>query len=371
MLPTAPSCLVLIEGHCHGHWRASTCDPHATHLEAVGDARVLRGLLDVWAVMNEGFTTVFSMGHGNPNHAAAIREAVNGEGFPGPRIYHCGWAISQTAGHGNVREWSYDLVKSLKPRSLFADGPYQLRAVVRQNLGCGADFIKIYSGEGGFTAPENISRRLDFTSEEIQAIVDEAHRQGFRVASHCMTLAHAIHAAENGVDRVEHGPVLYEPGFVHMLRDTGASWCPTVSQLWWALVERESRRLSESMVSRLERGLADRARTIVEALEAGVTVGFGTDNRMRPKAGRNALEFQLMASHGVPTLDVISIGTVLAARMVGLEPHLGTVEEGKLADLIVVDGDPEKEIAVLTQPERITRILKSYRQVHLDPAAKR
>ncbi|HET9072935.1 MAG TPA: amidohydrolase family protein, partial [Solirubrobacteraceae bacterium] len=353
----------LIETHLHvtGEWPH---DPHGTHLEPFPESRVLRGLLDTWAVFTAGFTTMFSMGHGHPSFVSAIKQQIDREELPGPRIYHCGWALSQTAGHGNVGEWNYDLVERLRPRSAFADGPYALRALVRENVGLGADFIKLFAGEGGFTAPDYVARRLDFTDEEIRAITDEAHRMGFRVAAHCMSLAHARHAVENGVDRVEHGPVEYEPDFVPLLAEHGTSWCPTLSQLNWALLERERRRLAPAVVERIEGGIAGRCRMIQEALDRGVTVGFGTDNRMRPKAGRNGLEFTVMAEHGIAPLDAVSIGTQLAARLVGLEADLGTVEPGKLADLLVVDGDPSTDVGVLAQPERIARIITSHRRVY-------
>ena len=356
----------LIETHCHvtGEWAS---DPHATHLEPFPETRTLRGLLDAWAVLAAGFTTLFSMGHGHPNAVAAIKTMIDAEGLPGPRIFHCGWALSQTAGHGHIRQWDYEVVKTLKPRSAFVDGPYALRAAVRENVGRGADFIKLYAGEGGFTAPPHISRRLDFTSEEIRAITDEAHRLGFRVASHCMTLDHVRHAVLNGVDRVEHGPVGYEPDFVPLLAAQGASWCPTLSQLHWGLAEREQRGLNADMVRTIETGIVARCRMIQESLDAGVTVGFGTDNRMRPKAGQNALELAIMVEHGIAPLDAISIATLLAARLVGLDDHLGSVVEGKLADLIVVDGNPTEDIRVLTDPTRIERILMGPRRVQ--PAA--
>ena len=356
----------LIETHCHvtGEWAH---DPHGTHLEPFAETRVLRGLLDAWAVFGAGFTTLFSMGHGHPNAVAAIKTMVDKEGFPGPRIYHCGWALSQSAGHGHIREWDYEVVKQLRPRSAFADGPYALRGIVRENLGKGADFTKLYAGEGGYTASPYVSRRLDFTQEEIQAITDESHRLGFQVAAHCMTMRHVQHAVWNGVDRVEHGPVGYDAGFVPLLKERGASWCPTLSQLHWALAEQEKRGLAAPMVKKIEDAIVGRCRMIQEALDANVTIGFGTDNRMRPKAGQNAIELQIMADNGIAPLDVISIATQLAARLTRLDEHLGTVEAGKLADLIIVDGDPTTDIEVLTRPDRIVQIFKS--PVRVVPAA--
>jgi imidazolonepropionase-like amidohydrolase len=348
----------LIETHVHvtGEWAH---DPHGTHLEPFAETRTLRGLLDAWAVFSAGFTTLFSMGHGHPNAVAAIKTMIDKEGFPGPRIYHCGWALSQSAGHGHIREWDYDLVKRLRPRSAFADGPYALRGIVRENLGNGADFTKLYAGEGGYTASPYVSRRLDFTQEEIQAITDESHRLGVQVAAHCMTMRHVQHAVWNGVDRVEHGPVGYDPEFVPLLKERGASWCPTLSQLHWGLQEKDKRGLAAPVVKKIEEAIVGRCRMIQEALDAGVTVGFGTDNRMRPKAGQNPIELKIMADNGIAPLDAISIATQLAARLVKLEDDLGTVEQGKLADLIVVDGDPTTDVSLLTDPKRVVRILKS------------
>jgi imidazolonepropionase-like amidohydrolase len=356
----------MIETHCHvtGEWAH---DPHGTHLEPFPESRVLRGLLDTWAVFDAGFTTLFSMGHGHPNMVAAIKSMIDNEGFPGPRVYHCGWALSQTAGHGHIREWDYEIVKHLKPRSLFADGPYALRAAVRENLGNGASFTKIYAGEGGFTASPYIARRLDFTDEEIQAITDETHRLGFQVSSHCMSIEHVKHAVDNGVDRVEHGPVGYDAEFIPLLKERGSTWCPTLSQLYWGYQEREKRKLSAAQVKRIEDGIVGRCQMIQEALDSGVIVGFGTDNRMRPKAGRNAIELQVMADNGIAALDIVSIATIDAARLVGLDEHLGSVETGKLADLIVVNGNPDENVSVLTVPANIEKMITAPRKIN--PAA--
>lgn len=359
----------LIEGHFHVTGELAE-DPHMTHLESFPETRVLRGLLDVWAVMEQGFTTVFSMGHGHPNHVAAIKTMVDREGLPGPRIFHPGWALSQSGGHGKVTGWNYDIVKILRPRSTFADGD-GVRVAVRENIGCGADFIKVYTGEGWPIASEEVLRRLGYTSDELQAIVDEAHRQGMLVVAHTMTLNQARHAVVNGIDRVEHGPYEYEPDFVPMLKEHGTIWCPTLSHLHWFAAEREHLKLTPQIVARMENGLVARARMLKEAIEAGVPVCFGTDNRMRPKAGQNGLEFELMVRQGVDPLDAISMATLWGAGAWGLDGLLGSVERGKLADLIVVDGDPLADIAILNDPGRITRVLKSFRPAVMAPRRNR
>jgi imidazolonepropionase-like amidohydrolase len=345
----------MVETHLHitGEWPAH---PHDTYLEPFGEARVLRGLLDAWAVFNLGFTSMFSMGHGHPKAVSAIKSLIDKEGFPGPRIYHCGWALSQTAGHGHIREWNYDLVQQIKPRSTFADGPYELRKAVRENVGNGADFTKLYAGEGGFTASNYISRRLDFTDEEVQAITDESHRLGFQVSAHCMTIEHVHHAVDNGVDRVEHGPVGYDATFIPLLKERGSTWCPTLSQLYWGNQEREKRGLSAAQIKKIEGGITGRCEMIQEALDSGVIVGFGTDNRMRPKAGQNTIELQIMADNGIAPLDIVSIATSLAAQLVGLDEQVGSVEVGKLADLLVVNGNPGDDISVLTDATNVEQI---------------
>lgn len=353
----------MIETHVHvtGEWAH---DPHGTHLEPFGEARAIRGLLDTWAVMNGGFTSIFSMGHGHPSMVSSIKALVEKEGLPGPRIYHCGWALSQTAGHGHVRDWDYELVKELKPRAKFVDGPWEVRSVVRENLGNGADFTKLYSGEGGFTAGPYIGRRLDFTAEEIQAATDESHRLGFQVSSHCMTIEHVRHAVDNGVDRVEHGPVGYDPTFIPYLLEKGATWCPTLSQLHWGLAETTKRGLSQAQVEKIKGGIIGRVRMIQEGLDAGLTIGFGTDNRMRPKAGQNAIELKIMTDNGIAPLDVIAIATSQAAKLVGLDANLGIIEPGKLADLLVVNGNPAEDITALVDHTRIEQILTSPRKVN-------
>lgn len=356
----------MIDTHCHitGEWSG---DPHGTHLEPFPEARVLRGMADAWAVLTAGFTSIYSMGHGHPNYVAALKSLIDDEGFPGPRIQHCGWAISQTAGHGHVREWNYDIVRELKVRSTFADGPSALRAIVRENIGTGAEFIKVFAGEGGYTAPAHISRRLDFSDEELQAVTDEAHRMGYRVAAHCMTLEHVRHALSNGVDRIEHGPTVYEPDFVPLLREHGAAWCPTLSQLHWGLEERVKRGFDAATVKKIEVGLDARCRMIVEALGAGVIVGFGTDNRMRPKAGRNGLELRLMVDRGIDPGTAFAIATSQAAKLVGVDDRLGEIRPNAVADLIVVRGNPLEKTEAISDRANILRVIRSPVQVRPNP----
>ncbi|HEX7002945.1 MAG TPA: amidohydrolase family protein [Trueperaceae bacterium] len=360
----------LIETHCHvtGEWSE---DPHATHLEPFPEARVIRGMVDAWAVLTAGFTSIYSMGHGHPNYVAALKSLIDDERFPGPRIHHCGWAISQTAGHGHVREWNYELASSLKVRSTFADGEAALRAVVRENIGTGAEFIKVFAGEGGYTAPSHISRRLDFSGAELRAVTDEAHRLGYRVASHCMTLEHVRHALTNGVDRIEHGPTVYEPDFVPILQENQAAWCPTLSQLHWGLEERVKRGFDTATTRRIEAALDARCRMIVEALEAGVVVGFGTDNRMRPKAGRNGIEFRLMVERGIQPGTALALATSNAARLVGVDDQLGSIRPGMVADLIVVNGNPLQDIEAVSERENIVQVLRSPVRVRPKPPIKR
>lgn len=354
----------MIDAHCHvtGEWAHA---PHDTYMEPFPETRVLRALQDVWAVYASGYTTLVSMGHGHPNHVGAIRTAITEDGLVGPRIYHCGWAISPSAGHGHVRDWNYELVKVLRPRSAFADGPWELRRLVRENVGTGADFIKVYAGEGGYTAPSYISRRLDFSPEELLAVTDEAHRLGFQVAAHCMTLEHVKHALENGVDRIEHGPCVYEEDFVPLLKEYGAAWCPTLSQLHWGLEERHQRGLSAEQVTNIQRALDARCEMIEQAMASGVTVGFGTDNRMRPKAGQQSIELRLMVERGIAPETALEIATRGAADISGLDADLGSVSPGKLADLILVDGDPTSDINVLLNPANIKLIIKSHRKAHV------
>jgi imidazolonepropionase-like amidohydrolase len=192
------------------------------------------------------------------------------------------------------------------------------------------------------------------TREELSAIVDEAHRLGVRVAAHAEGLEGARLAIEEGVDTIEHGLSLHRaPELLASMVERGTVLVPTLST-FHDLAERFSSEFVAALVAQAERQQDEAYRTLVAAREAGVTLAMGYDSG---PPGTNALELVRMAEGGLGSLEAIRAATEGSARALGLGDDIGTLEPGKVADLVVVDGDPLADVRVLADTTRIWLVL--------------
>lgn len=280
------------------------------------------------------------------------RQAMRYGAFRGPRLLTCGKIISATAPGGRFYG---DMYRE-------ADGPDDMRRAVREQLRAGADFIKVMTTGARSNELED-PEPLQLTDAELAAIVDETHRLGYRVAAHAEGLDGCEAAIRHGVDTIEHGMYLHRrPDLLAAMAASGQVLVPTLSGYYWmagfgevvdpanAVAKPEMAPvLAELAVHNLEQG----AVSMRAASAAGVKVALGSD--MSLAAG---LEFRRMVFHGMPAGQVLTAATQTAAQALGLGEELGTVAEGKLADLVVVDGDPLADPALLTDPARIWLVLQ-------------
>ena len=345
---------------CHVHLYGSVGhDAFRRSIEPYPSVRILRAARDAHRVLAAGFTTVRHLGHGDPRHTQGVKDAIGKGLIAGPRMLTSGWAISQTGGHGNNRAWPYHLVEELRPRSAFCDGPDACRKFVRRVLGDGADCIKIYTTEGVIGSPD---RQLDipnFTLAEIEAMTDEAHRRGARVAAHATGLAGALNAVRGGVDTLEHGPSALDAELVELLRERGTSLVPTLSVFEWASTDGPADGLPLWAAERAASWLPGRREMARAAAAAGVTVAVGTDSGAAPRGGRNAAELVALVSAGLTPLEAIRAATQSSARALGIADDVGTIEAGKRADLLVLRSDPSRDVGVFCDPAALELIIQS------------
>jgi imidazolonepropionase-like amidohydrolase len=299
------------------------------------------------AFLRAGITTVRDVGSFD-YEGIVLRQAVELGLLDGPRILSCGRIISATAPGGLIFGTMYRE----------ADGPWDMRGAVREQLAAGADFVKLMA-TGARSVEWEDPEPAQMTREELAAIVNESHRMGLRVAAHAEGIEGARLAIEEGVDTVEHGLSLHrEPELLARMAESGLVLVPTLST-FHDLAERFSAQFVPALVEQAVRQRDEAYRTLVAAHEAGVTLAMGYDSG---PPGANALELVRMSEGGLGTAEAIRAATEGSARALGLT-EIGTVEPGKLADLVVVDGDPLADIRVLTDPDRIWLVLREGRAV--------
>ncbi len=319
-------------------------------------AQVFRELLRM------GITTFRDVG-GYDDLLVEARQAMRYGAFDGPRVLACGRIVSATSPGGRFFPGMYRE----------ADGADEIRRAVREQMRYGADFIKVMT-TGARSVELEDPDPAQLTREEVHVLVEESHRMGYRVAAHCEGMAGTEIAIEAGIDTIEHGMYLNQrPELLERMARDGQILVPTVSCLYGVagLGERIGTSLEDDeyeggegsgiqrppmptwtplLVDLAMYNVEQSALTIQAARAAGVTIAMGFD---WGPAHRSALELVRMVHLGLTPLEGLLSATSAAALALGLEEHVGTIATGKLADLLVVDGDPLARPDVLLERESI------------------
>ena len=303
------------------------------------------------AMLRMGLTTVRDVGSYGDDVVEA-RQAMRYGAFRGPRLLTCGRIVSPTGPGGRFFTGMYRE----------ADGPDDVRRAVREQLRRGADFVKVMT-TGARSVELEDPDPAQLTAAELATLVEEAHRMGYRVAAHCEGMAGTELAIEHGVNTIEHGMYLHDrPDLLERMAGSGQVLVPTLSCFYGvagtpepAAARAPAETWSPLLVELAEHNLEQADRTLRAARAAGVRIAMGFDwNPM----GDNALELVRMARHGLSASEALVAATATAADALGLGAHVGAVEAGKLADLLVVDGDPLADLELLLRRERIWLVLQ-------------
>jgi len=292
-------------------------------------------------LLRSGFTTVRDVGSAD-DEASALKLAIDVGVVPGPRIFTCGRIVSATAPGGAIFGTMYRE----------ADGPWEMRAAVREQIRRGADYIK-FMATGARSVVLEDPEPAQMTLEEMQAIVDEAHRMGKRVAAHAEGLAGTRLALEAGADTIEHGLSLHrEPALLDRMAERGTVLVPTLST-FHALAERLVDDFAPALVDQAKRQSEEAVRTVAAARGAGVTIALGFDSG---PPGSSAQELLRLVAAGMSPMEAIRAATTGGAAALG-RADLGRIEAGAAADLLVVDGRPDEDPTILTRPESIRMVV--------------
>ncbi len=300
--------------------------------------------------LRQGVTTIRVVGSQaiRPQEA---RQAMRYGAFRGPRLLTCGKIISATAPGGRFYG---DMYRE-------ADGPDDVRRAVREQIREGADFVKVMTTGARSNELED-PEPVQFTEAEFAALVDEAHRLGYKVAAHAEGVAGCEAAIRHEMDTIEHGMYLHtRPDLLAQMASRAQVLVPTLSGYYWmAGLGRAidpngvdaAGEMPEVLVDLAAHNLEQGALTMRAAKDLGVRIALGSD------AHTTALEVLRMIHHGLSPAAALRAGTAVAAEAVGLGDEIGTIEEGKLADLLVVDGDVLSSPELLADEERVWLVLQ-------------
>lgn len=309
-----------------------------------------------------GFTTVRNVGD-RDGVTLALRDAVAAGKLPGPRILDAGTSISTTSGHGDpTLGFREELHAAIDTRGNLCDGVESCRRAVRRQVSRGVDLIKIGT-TGGVNSRIGVGLGQQMFEDEARTIVETAHLYGKKVAVHAHGADGIVVALEAGADSIEHGTLLDDEG-VTLFKKTGAWYVPTLSTVngYTERLRVNPDAYTPEVRAKIEWRIAVTGKSLAKAHANGVRIAFGTDAGVSLH-GRNADEFELMVKHGMTAAEAIAAATVGAAELLGLSERVGTLEPGKQADLVAVDGDPLRDVTVL---KRIAFVMKGGRVYEAD-----
>ncbi|MCU0399642.1 MAG: amidohydrolase family protein [Algoriphagus sp.] len=306
-----------------------------------------------------GFTTVRDMGGTGVN--IALRNAITSGLVVGPRIYTAGKSIAPTGGHADPTNGvKRDLMGDPGPDEGVINGPYDARKAVRQAVKYGSDVIKV-TATGGVLSVARDGSAPQFQQDELEAVVETAKDFGIHVAAHAHGDEGMKRAVKAGIHSIEHGTLMTEETMDMMVK-SGTWLVPTVTAGMSAAEYAKIPGYYPPVVrdKAMQIG-AQIQQTFAKAYKKGVKIAFGTDAGVFPH-GENYREFVYMTEVGMPNLEAIQSATLNAAIMMGVEDKLGTLEIGKIADIIAVNGNPDQDIKVMKDVVFVMKEGKIYKQ---------
>jgi len=314
-------------------------DPALTLLKAARSART---------TLESGFTTVRDLGF-RDHSIFSLRQAIQDGLLPGPRILAAGLVVCMTGGHARFigRE---------------ADGPVEVVAAVREQLARGAEVIK-FIASGGVLTPGTSPESAQMTPEELGAGMAEARRAGRRVAAHAHGAEGMKNAIRAGAHSIEHATLMDDEAAA-LMREQGVFMVPTLSAIARTADCGLNCGIPETTVHKAQTMRARHEASFKKAHRSGIPIALGTDaGTPFNHHGENAQELDRMVALGMSPMEALVAATASAARLLGIEHLVGTIEVGKQADLLIVDGNPLKKISLLRDRDRIVGVIQAGRFV--------
>ena len=303
--------------------------------------------------LDSGFTTVRNLGDGY-NETVALRNAISKGYATGPRIYTVAKSIATTGGHADPSNGLSHLLRpDVGPKQGVVNGEAEAREAVRTRYQDGADLIKI-TATGGVLSVAKSGQNPQFMTDELEAIVETAKDYGMTVAVHAHGKEGMKRAIEAGVDSIEHGTYM-DDEFRTLMKKHGTYYVPTILAGKFVADKAKIDGFFPELVRPKAAAIGPLIQnTFEKAHKAGVKIAFGTDSGVSAH-GDNAQEFSLMVEAGMKPADALLSATVNSANLLGISDILGTLEEGKLADIVAVQGNPLDDISLM---ESVSFVMK-------------
>jgi imidazolonepropionase-like amidohydrolase len=349
----------LIDSHTH-----LTAEPSATTFVDqfhwnVADYAV-RSTVYARRTLLAGFTTVRDL-HAFWTLSEALRDAINAGVIPGPRMYTAGKSIGSTGGHADPTVgFRDDLVGDPGPEEAIVNSPADAVKAVRQHYKAGDDVIKIMAS-GGVMDEGSSGDNAQMTLDEISAVVRTARDYGFTVAAHAHGAEAIKRAVLGGVDSIEHATFMDDES-IRLMKEHGTWYVPTMSAGEFVTQHASIAGYYPAEVAAKAAKVGSQLmKTATRAYRAGLKIAFGTDAGVYPN-GDNAHEFELMVRAGIPPVKALQSATISAAELLHKSADLGSIEAGKLADIVAVNGDPLVDIGVMRHVEFVMKDGKVFKR---------
>lgn len=332
---------------CHTHVVAHEVD-FLRNCIVPSSLAALRAARIMSTFLSRGFTTVRDLGGADYGLVLALREGL----IPGPRLVICGKALSQTGGHSDFRTRSDDRASIFSERvgamGRLCDGVDGVRLAAREEIRAGAEFVKIMAN-GGVASPTDPIHALQFSRDEIRAVVEEAENAGTYVSAHLYTDKAIRRAVECGVHSLEHCNLITAET-ARLAAESGCVAVPTLVAYEALAWDGESLGLSAESAAKIDTVRSAGMRSLEIMRDAGLSMAFGSD-LLGPLQKYHCMEFEILA-RVLPTSEVIRSATTVGARLCRMEGQIGELVPGAFADLIVVDGDPYSDLGCLMDDGR-------------------
>ena len=349
----------LIDSHVH---LVSDLGGQAGFLSGVTEnlpAHAFRAAENAEKTLMAGFTTVRNLGD-EGGVTLALADETAAHRLPGPRLIDSGNSISTTSGHMDGRLGFNDDFRETIPHDNVCNGVESCREAVRLQVGRGVRVIKIAT-TGGVNSRIGAGLGAQMFEDEARALIETAHLYGLKVAVHAHGADGVNMALRLGADSIEHGTI-FDDETLRLFRQSGAYYVPTLSTVngYLERLAADPNAYPPEVMPKIQWRISITGQSLRRAVPAGVRIAFGTDAGVS-KHGRNADEFALMVANGMTPMTAIEAATVNAADLLGLSAEIGTLEPGKRADIIAVDGDPLTDVSVLTSMDFVMRDGRVYR----------